>query len=225
MTRVLTALSIVAASLPGCGGGGASGTTLYRGSAEAEPSMEALPAADVRHEELSERMRFAWVLAEESFEVEAPAVPERVGVAQLQTWADEQLGQWLEVKNERVVAARQELDSAAEESHRQRIIAGAVVGLLYEDVARVLLHVPVPEDLESEPEIADVYRSIIAFQARPYVEHARRAYRACALNAAEPETMRHWSSFCAARAERLPRGAEEALASGETDVTVFREPD
>jgi hypothetical protein len=222
--RLTLAAALLAA---GCGGATASGgdpDTLLHGSADADPSMEVLPEPDVPVEELSQRLRFAWLLAEESFDVDPPSVPISADVRELSAWADNELEPWLERKSARVEAARRELDLAAEESHRELILAGAVVGLLYEDVARVLLDIPVPEDLIEDREIADVYRNIIQSQARPYVEHARRAYRACSLNAVEPRGMRHFSEFCAGRRERLPSaggGAGEEHA--ETTVTVSRD--
>ena len=72
--------SVLAAALlaAGCGGATASQSdpgSLLRGSAEAEPSMQVLPQPDVPVEELSQRLRFAWLLAEESLDLEPPAVP------------------------------------------------------------------------------------------------------------------------------------------------------
>ncbi|MFW5924750.1 MAG: hypothetical protein ACOC9O_03875 [Myxococcota bacterium] len=207
-------LSIGVLLVAGC----ASGRSLHPGTVEAPPSMEVLPEPDVPVEDMTKRMRFAWLLAEQSFEPEPPTPPPpSVPVLQVQRWADEELEPWLARKNELVEAARAELDAAAERAHRQRIVAGALVGLMYEDMVRVLRSVPVPEEIRREPEIARTYREIVESQAAPYLEHARRAYRACAANATRPRGMRHWSSFCAGRLAELP---EEALASGETEVTV-----
>ncbi|MEM7448604.1 MAG: hypothetical protein AAF355_10215 [Myxococcota bacterium] len=180
-------------------------TTAYEGDLATTPRLESLPQPDLELAKMSDRMRFAFSLAEESFEIRHPTLPGPSNMKDLQDWASKELEPWLRRKNERVEAARAELDLAASESHRERILAGALVGLLYEDVARVLLNVPTPIDLLDEPEIAQIYREIIDFQARPYLEHAFRAYRACALNAVEPLGMRHFSSFCRARAVALPR--------------------
>jgi len=213
-------LALMCAAVVGCGGSQTSSESLYRGSTDEPPSMEVLPQADVPRAELTERMRFALLLAQESFELEEPHPPVNATTANVQQWADGELEAWLEKKNERVEAARAELDAAAEEDHRQRIMAGALVGLMYEDVARVLLQVPVPAELQrSEPEIAKIFREIVRFQAKPYIEHAKRAYYACARNAVRPESMRHWSHFCAARRDGLP-SAGDGGGSGDTVVSV-----
>lgn len=194
---------------------------LNPGMVESEPSMECLPDPDVREEALSRQMRFGWTLAAESFLVPPPRPPRERTAQNLTLWSEEVLQPWIERKVHTVEAARRELDEAAEQSHRQRIIGGAIVGLMYEDVARVLRAIPPPEELRSEPEIREIYRDTLRAQARPFLEHARRAYSACAQNAVRPRSMRHWSRFCREREERLP--APEGVAgpaSGETTVEV-----
>ena len=99
-------------------------------------------------------------------------------------------------------------------------MAGALVALMYEDVARIIRRVPVPDELRSEPEIATVFREVIDAQARPYLDHARRAYRACALNSRGHSELRHWMRFCQERGADLPTPLAE-LQSGETTVEVI----
>lgn len=192
---------------------------LHPGRIDGPPGMEALPDADVPEQALSERMRFGLQLAAESFAVAAPAPPPSRRALDLEDWSDGPLRAWIERKTRAIEAARRELDAAAEESHRQRIVGGAVVGLMYEDVARVLSSVPVPEDLDDEPDILAAYRDVIRMQVRPFLETARRAYHACAANATEPPGMRHWSRFCRGRLDGLP-GADEPTA-GDTRVEVL----
>lgn len=202
-----------------CGGSSANGTSSQRlisGDPAADPSMEVLPT---RNDSVTEKMRFAWLLTAESFELRRPRRPPRgAAMQELQMWSEQELRNWLAQKNEMVEAARAELNVAAEESHRQRVWAGALVGLMYEDVGRVLLDVPVPRELDSDPEIAQVYREVVVAQARPYLDHARRAYRACELNGRrQNDSLTQWSRFCEERKARLP---VLDLAPGESRTTV-----
>lgn len=183
--------------------------------------MECLPDPDVSDRALTRSMRFGWTLAAESFLVPPPEAPHDATAQNIQLWSDEVLAPWLERKTHTIEAARHELDRAAEENHRQRIMGGAIVGLMYEDVARVLSSIPTPEELEDEPEIRDIYRDILRSQARPFLEEARHAYSACAQNAVQPAGMRHWSRFCSERGENLPPSdLTPHLESGETEVEV-----
>lgn len=221
-SRALIGLLLCGAS-SACGGPPMRPGPLQEGRIDSEPSMECLPDPDVADTAFTRRMQFGLTLAAESFLIPPPPPPSRQIAANLQAWAEQRLAPWLERKSHTVEAARRELDLAAEEDHRQRIIGGAVVGLMYEDVARLLASIPAPEELDDEPEIQEIYRRILRSHARPFLEHARRAYRACALNARQPEGMRHWSRFCRGRRDRLEDADApvEGPASGETEVEVL----
>ncbi len=189
------------------------------GAPDAAPSMEALPSDDRIPSDFTEKMRFAWMLAAESFELERPhRPPPEIRMQELQEWSDRVLQRWLARKNQLVEAARAELNVAAEETHPQRVWAGALVGLMYEEIARVLFDVPMPIELRREPDIARVYREVVVAQARPYLNHARRAYRACELNGRRRGyELRRWSRFCEERRARLP---DLDLVPGESSTTV-----
>jgi len=210
------------ALLAACGGPQARSGPLDPGLVDASPSIDCLPDPDVEREALTQRMRFGWTLAEESFSVPPPEPPTDRSALNLETWSEQVLSPWLARKTHTIEAARRELDRAAEENHRQRIMGGAIVGLMYEDVARVLRSIPPPAELEDEPDIQELYQDILRSQARPFLEHARRAYSACAQNAVQPDSMRHWSRFCSGRERNLPAGATvRGPASGETEVEVI----
>ena len=204
---------LIALSLAACGGPRMRQGELYGGRSDAEPSMECLPDPDVEDSELTEHMRFGLRLATAALAIEAPAIPADTSAAAITAWSAGPLQSWLHAKSEAVEAARHELDLAAEETHRQRIMSGAIVGMLYESVAITLRAVPTPEDLWNEPEISRIFRETVEGEARPYVETARLAYHACELNGQRPETMQHWGSFCSARLDLLP------APIGEEDVT------
>jgi hypothetical protein len=202
-------------ALVGCASGGGTPETATAGAPDAPPSMECLPGVGSEaRTDFSQSMTFAWRLSEDAFELADPVAPSAgADTATVQAWTDGPLLEWLNQKNRLVEAARSELNLAAEESHDQRTMAGALVGLLYEDVARVLLDVPLPRDLRNEERIVvEAFEDVVESQARPYIEHAKRAFRACAANAEPHEHLHAWAHFCSARAANLPvlRSAREA---------------
>jgi hypothetical protein len=211
----------------GCGGGTSTqshGRATDIGDVRGEPAVETLPPYRHVAGGFTERMKFGLILAEQSFLIPPPQIPATRDTLTLQDWGDTDLAGWLETTTQAVVAARRELDAAAEEEHRQRILAGAVVGLMYEHVARVLRSVPRPDDLDDEPEIADAYEYVVQGNAAPFVEHARRAYRACAANAIRPEEMNAFSHFCEGRRDRLP-APHQSTTTPTTEVTVIADRD
>lgn len=218
--RALVLLS-VSFALVGCGASTTRPGPLYEGRAESPPTLECMPDPDVTDASFTLHMRRGRELAEASFEVPDPQIPTDHSAASLTAWSDGELRSWLENKTHAVDAAREELDLAAEEDHRQRIMGGALVGLMNEDISRVLRSVPSPDDLADEPEILEAFHHVIEGQARPYLETARQAYHACALNARRPETMAHWARFCRVRMDRLPDGPDTGVASDTTEVEVL----
>lgn len=211
--------SLLAIVLAGCASGGGTPDTATAGAPDAPASMECLPgvSADTQAD-FSQSMTFAWRLSADAFELADPVPPSRdADTATVQAWTDGPLLEWLNQKNRLVEAARSELNLAAEESHDQRTMAGALVGLLYEDVGRVLLEVPLPRDLRNEePIVVEAFEDVVEAQARPYIEHAKRAFRACAANAEPHEHLHAWAHFCSARAANLPMLRPEREAEGTT---------
>lgn len=209
-----------------CGAGGPEQSlarTRDPGDPTAAPSMRALPTMDIEHRDLSRTMKFAWELAEQSFQLPPPPQPSgRASTSEVQAWTSGELRDWLRRKDQLVEAARAEMNAASEQNLRNRILAGAIVGLMYEDIGRVMLDVPVPREIQEDPEIAPVFQNVVIAHARPYLLHADANYAACSQNAQQLSGMSHWSGFCAARRERLPGGVAEPQ-SGETRVTVTRE--
>ncbi|MEM1413337.1 MAG: hypothetical protein AAGH15_00475 [Myxococcota bacterium] len=189
------------------------------------PALEAMPAhpAGGRPPGMSETMVFAWTLSEQAFDLpDPPPAPMDPTVAAVEAWTAQHLQPWLGDKNRMVEAARRELDVAADEIIEQRIVAGALVGLLYEDVARVLLSIPVPQEIaDEEPEIREAYEYVVESQAEPFLAHSRAAYRACAGNSRVEERFAAFERFCSQRRANLPLTRDER-AEG-TVLEVIRE--
>ncbi len=177
-----------------------------------------LPDSREEREQRSYRMRRGWLLA-----AHALLMPPPPGPRDLDFWAE--LDVWLAHREDAVEAARDELVVAAREDHRQHIVAHAILGLMYEHVARELASIEVPaEGVPREPEGPD-YHDALGRHARPFVDRAKAAYRDCAQNAFHPVDMRPWSRFCEHRDQALPSVflAPERPPRAETTVEVIRD--
>ncbi len=177
------------------------------GDPHGAPSLRSLPADDVDPRTFTPLMKRAWEASRDALELKAPAFPQEPTSEEWNAWSQRVFQPWLQQKQGMVVAARRELDMAATQSMRQRIMAGAIVGLLYEDLAHVLLAVPTPKAiLEEDPDIVEAFKHVVEGQARPYLEHSRAAYSACKQNAASGRGgLGHWSNYCKQREANLPR--------------------
>jgi hypothetical protein len=216
---------LVSIGLVGCMSSSPGSKRAYQeGDATGKPRVEALPSLDIDASKLTAEMRMARLLSAESLNLAPPVQPRDTSSATYADWSDHELRAWMQSKHASAEAARQELDRAAVQNQRQRIMAGAMVGLVYEDVARALLTLPVPAELVSEPEIAAMYVDILRTQAGPYLLQARHAYTACAGNAEQLPALHHWSDFCLSRENQLPpSGLEQTPRShSETTVSVSR---
>jgi hypothetical protein len=92
----------------------------------------------------------------------------------------------------------------SEDDAAKQIVAHAVLGLLQEDTAIELSTIPTPMELDSEPEIAKIFRDLINEQATPFVSAAQHEYAECAnrsYRAGEP--FASLARFCHARFDRL----------------------
>jgi len=214
---------LVSIGLVGCMSSSPGSKRAYQeGDVTGKPRVEALPSLDVEATKLTAEMRMARLLSAESLNLAPPVQPRDTSTATIAEWSDHELKTWIQTKHASAEAARQELDRAAVQSQRQRIMAGAMVGLVYEDVARTLLTLPVPAELVAEPEIAAMYVDILRTQAGPYLLQARHAYTACAGNAEQMPSLRHWSEFCLSRENQLPASGPEQgpRAKSQTSVSV-----
>jgi hypothetical protein len=143
------------------------------------------------------------LLARETLDTAFPVFAGDRTYASLQHWVDTSVVAWLEHRRAQTEATRERL-LEGEPSDAESIVSHAVLGLIHEDTARSLASIPAPSELDSEPEIAGMYRDMIRTQADSFVSSALLELRECADDAYRgPKDMRPWADFCHARFDRL----------------------
>lgn len=188
--------------------------TPYPGDAEAPPTLGALPEMSRPEPELASRQHRALLVAREVLDARLPTAPEDRAFDTLQRWSRGPVADWIRRRRKAVQHARGEFTVGGDVRLRDSIIQHAVVGLLHEDTAAQLAALPSPSELDSEPEVARLYRELVAHHAEPFVAAALVEYRQCADVAyTGPGELRYWGDFCAERFERLKARTLELRAA------------
>lgn len=216
MCRSLLALLVML--LAGCAASqrpGADGLALRDGDASAPPSLAALPGLEPQD---SQRWHRGLTLARQVFERALPPPPVDRSYASLSEWVEQDVAAWIAARRESMEEARFQFSSTTGATPDALVVRSAVVGLLQEDTAQTLATIPAPSELDSEPEIAELYRELVRVQSEPFIGAARGEYRACA-ELAEQEggrQLERFGEFCRSRFDRLappPSAAPKPLSA------------
>lgn len=176
----------------------------YAGDPEGPPTLGVLPEMPQQESQAAARQHQALLVAREVLDSRVPAAPSDRSYDALQRWSQGPLAAWIRHRRQEVERARSQFTLGGEPGLRDGIVQHAVMGLLHEDTAAQLVALPEPAELDDEPEVARMYREVVAYQAEPFASSALLEYRTCAQSAYEgPTDLRHWGDFCAGRFERL----------------------
>ncbi|MCG8555651.1 MAG: hypothetical protein MJD61_10250 [Proteobacteria bacterium] len=199
----LFALSLATLALLGCGAAPRP-VPARHGDPHAAPSLDVLPSAPGDRAVFSEHARQGLVMARGVLKMTIPAPPADRSFATLQQWIDTAVVDWVSRRKEAIDALRYHLLQSSKATRSEQIVGHAVVGLLQEDLALALQALPSPAELDSEPEIAQMYAEIIRFQARPFLSAALVEFRSCAnLSVQAYPRVMNWARFCDTRFKRL----------------------
>jgi hypothetical protein len=174
------------------------------GDATAPPSLRALPEIDKPR---SKQLHRGLAQAGKVFGSPLPAAPADRVYIELAAWVEEDVANWVIARRDAVEETRFQFETSAKSDPTAQVIANAVVGLLQEDTARSLSAIPVPVELDSEPEIAALFRELVDTQAAPFLAAAKTEYQRCETGADDADGLERFARFCATRAERLLRPA------------------
>jgi hypothetical protein len=175
---------------------------LRNGDPTAPPSLRALP--DVAKGKSSQRVQLGMSLARQVLETRLPEPPNDHSYQRLQLWIDQDVVPWVSARRESVEETRFQFGLDHGASTDERIVASAVLGLLQEDTALSLANIPSPAELDTEPEVGEMFRDLVRTQSQPFQSAAASEYRDCATSAYEEgRELRHWAVFCHARFDHL----------------------
>ena len=184
---------------------------MHVGDPAAPPTLRALPEIDRAR---TKQLHRGLAQAGEVLASPLPAAPADRVYIELAAWVEEDVANWVVARRDAVEETRFQFSTSARSDAAARVIANAVIGLLQEDTARSLSAIPVPAELDSEPEIAALFRELVDTQAAPFLQAARSEYARCADVGEDAEEMERFVRWCTARAERLQQSpATESLTA------------
>ncbi len=166
--------------------------------------LNALPSVDHGSGADTPRTHQGLLIARATLDAAMPEPPADRSYAALQRWVDTEVVTWVERRRAQTEEVRERFSLEGEPNESELAVRRAVVGLLHEDTARSLRSIPAPSELDSEPEIAAMYRDIVSAQADTFLNSAIVEFRDCAEGAYRWEhDMRPFALFCHARFDRL----------------------
>jgi hypothetical protein len=182
------------------------------GDPDAPPNLLALPELPADAD--TPRTHQGILVARQTLDAALPAAPADRTFASLQRWVNSDVLAWVQRRRAQTMATRDRFFVEGEPNEAERIVSLAVIGLLDEDTARALGNLPPPSELDSEPEIAAMYRDVTRVQASAFMSAALAALRDCANSAYRgPVSWRGFARFCHARFDRLQQEQDDHQAA------------
>lgn len=189
-----------------------SGTPEAETASDAEPAstggegvaLGVLPRVERGSSADTPRTHQGLLIARATLDAAMPEPPVDRSYAALQRWVDTEVVAWVERRRTQTQEVRERFKLEGEPNESELAVSRAVLGLIHEDTARALRSIPAPVELETEPEIADMYRDIVSVQADTFLNSALVEFRDCANGAYRAEDdMRPFALFCHERFDRL----------------------
>lgn len=181
------------------------------GRAGAPPALSALPRLSAGCSAATQRTHQGLLSARAALQHAMPAPPADRSHENLEAWVGSEVADWLRARQVAVEETRYEFRVSDGPSPAEEVVAHAAIGLIHEDTAESIAHIPPPTELNDEPEIAEMFSEVMSAQANPFLAAALTEFRACVDIAYDgPEDMRHWAYFCQERFARLRDRINEA---------------
>lgn len=190
------------------------------GAPEAPPSLSALPGVVPGSAADTPRVHEGLALTQRTLDGGLPTPPADLRFSVLQAWIEHDVVAWLGVRQKALRELEYRFSEEKGACPSERAVGRAAMGLIQEDTASELQKIPLPQELRQEPEIADIYVSIVEKQARPVLNGALVAYRDCSdIAYSGPGSMQHFARYCDKRFRRL-RDRDKPTPDPQNGVTT-----
>ncbi len=180
-------------------------------AADDRPRLDGRLVLDVPIARASADARHVWEEAERLRADRGPVAPDGLSLEEYTAWMRDTWGAWLGDRVRAMQDLRARFVRLADGPPNERVLAAVVAGYLYEDLARIIEGLPLPEEVSANREMAASFASELRRQAAPAYRRARESWELCADAVVDaPDELRGWRSTCESRLAELPEVPEEA---------------
>ncbi|MGB0678518.1 MAG: tetratricopeptide repeat protein, partial [Polyangiales bacterium] len=183
----------------------------WRGGAEKAINGMDLPASEKAlhlYEAKEATSEALFYLAEykyaEFLRVRFPRYSKGRSLAQVNAWAKSKFKPWVERKRKALVAAEKEYNEIAKlKVPAWEIAAAARVGEMYRSFVDEFRDAPVPKEIESDPELFDIYVGALDEQSEPLQKVAIDKFEFCLITSTRVRWFNRWSRQCELELNKL----------------------
>ena len=159
-----------------------------------------VPQPAVAREQLSMELQAVWDAVERVVHVRAPEPPEEASEEAINAWADGPFAEWFTRRRTEMERLGTEVATLAQRSPppHEVIIAAALLGYAYEDMAAGVRGAPIPEALAADQELLAIYVNALTEATRPIAQEATRGYAHCVRVFSENDdgAWAEWGQYC-----------------------------
>ncbi|MBW2460372.1 MAG: hypothetical protein JRH11_01915 [Deltaproteobacteria bacterium] len=189
-----------------CGGAGAPAPE--PAPVDDRPRLDDALVWDVPLGEASDDVRFVWENAQRVLAEPGPDSPSDLSLDDYTRWMHANWSPWLESRVAVLQELRERFIALGEAGSRERIFAAVVAGYVYDDFAKRIEAMPVPVEVQGEPELTAAFAEQLRAQAAPAWRRARESFSQCVEWAPDaPPELAGWGDACARRLTEIPEVA------------------
>ncbi len=185
--------------------GGASAPAPAPAPADDRPRLDGVLVWDVPLDEASDDVRFVWESAQRVLAEAGPESPTDLSLDDYTEWMHANWSPWLESRVTVLQGLRERFTALAEAGSRERIFAAVVAAYVYDDFAKRIEAMPVPIEVQGEPDLVAAFAEQLRAQAAPAWRRARESFSQCVEWAPDaPPELARWGEACARRLAETP---------------------
>ena len=136
--------------------------------------------------------------------IKFPVYRQGKSLAKVNIWAQKEFKPWVDRKRKALEVAEGEYNKIAGlEIPQWQIASAARVGEMYRSFVDEFRDAPIPSEIESDPELFDIYVGALDEQSEPFQKQAVQKFEFCIITSTKVRWFNQWSRQCETELNRL----------------------